>query len=89
MPVLIVPASLRGASNGKERFDVPGRNLREVFNAVRKEAPDLYDRVVENGEMRLDIAVAIDGSILEETGLYMDVSEDAEIYLVAPIGGGA
>ena len=89
MPVLIVPASLRGASNGKERFDVPGRNLREVFNAVRKEAPDLYDRVVENGEMRLDIAVAIDGSILEETGLYMDVSEDAEISLVAPIGGGA
>ena len=89
MPVLIVPASLREASNGKDRFDVPGRTLREVFNAIRKEAPELYARVVEDGEMRLDIAVAIDGSILEETGLYIDVAEDAEIYLVPPIGGGA
>ncbi len=89
MPVLVVPAPLRAASNGIERFDVPGRTLREVFNAVRKEAPELYDRVVEDGEMRLDIAVAIDGNILEEIGLYMDVEEDSEIYLVAPIGGGA
>jgi molybdopterin converting factor small subunit len=89
MPVLIVPAALRNTSNGIERFNVSGRTLRDVFNAVRKDAPELYSRLVEDGEMRLDIAVAIDGTILEETGLYMEVAPDAEIYLVAPIGGGA
>ena len=88
MPVLHVPSSLRDASGGRERFEVDGTTLREVFAAVRAEAPALFDRLVEDGDLRLDIAVAIDGSILEDTGMYTDVAPDAEIYLVPPIGGG-
>lgn len=89
MPVLHVPASLRDASGGRDRFDVSGTTLRAVFEAVRGEAPALYERVVQDGDLRPDIAVAIDGSILEDTGMFTDVAEDAEIYLVPPIGGGA
>ena len=66
-----------------------GTSLREVFAAVLKEAPALYDRIVEDGDLRPYIAVAIDGSILEDTGMFTDVAPDAEIYLVPPIGGGA
>ncbi|MCA9848416.1 MAG: MoaD/ThiS family protein [Dehalococcoidia bacterium] len=88
MPVLHVPASLRDASGGRERFEVEGTTLREVFAAVRASAPDLFDRLVEDGDLRPDIAVAIDGSILEDTGMFTDVAPDAEIYLVPPIGGG-
>ena len=81
MPVLHVPASLRDASGGRERFDVEGA-------AVREAAPALFERLVEDGDLRQDIAVAIDGSILEDTGMFTDVAADAEIYLVPPIGGG-
>ena len=88
MPVLHVPASLRDASGGRERFEVEGTTLREVFAAVRASAPDLFDRLVEDGDHRPDVAVAIDGSILEDTGMFTDVAPDAEIYLVPPIGGG-
>lgn len=88
MPVLHVPASLRDASGGRERFEVEGTTLREVFAAVRASAPALFDRIVEDGDLRPDIAVAIDGSILEDTGMFTDVAPDAEIYLVPPIGGG-
>ncbi|MCB9483581.1 MAG: MoaD/ThiS family protein [Dehalococcoidia bacterium] len=88
MPVLHVPASLRDASGGRERFEVEGTTLREVFAAVRASAPDLFDRLVEDGDLRPDVAVAIDGSILEDTGMFTDVAPDAEIYLVPPIGGG-
>ena len=88
MAVLHVPASLRDASGGRDRIEAPGRTLRAVFEVVRAEAPALYDRVVQDGDLRPDIAVAIDGSILEDTGLFTDVAEDAEIYLVPPIGGG-
>ncbi|MCA9850640.1 MAG: MoaD/ThiS family protein, partial [Dehalococcoidia bacterium] len=88
MPVLHVPASLRDASGGRERFEVEGTTLREVFAAVRVSAPDLFDRLVEDGDLRPDVAVAIDGSILEDTGMFTDVAPDAEIYLVPPIGGG-
>lgn len=89
MPVLHVPASLRDASDGRERFEVEGTTLREVFAAVREASPALYERIVQDGDIRPDIAVAIDGSILEDTGMFTDVSPDAEIYLVPPIGGGA
>ena len=88
MPVLHVPSSLRDASGGRERFEVEGTTLREVFAAVRESAPALFDRLVRDGDLRVDIAVAIDGSILEDTGMYTDVAPDAEIYLVPPIGGG-
>ena len=88
MPVLHVPASLRETSGGRERFDVEGTTLREVFAAVREAAPALFERLVEDGDLRQDIAVAIDGSILEDTGMFTDVAADAEIYLVPPIGGG-
>ncbi|MGE3961356.1 MAG: MoaD/ThiS family protein [Dehalococcoidia bacterium] len=88
MPVLHVPASLRDASGGRERYEVAGTTLREVFAAIRETSPALYDRLVADGDLRPEIAVAIDGSILEDTGLFTDVAPDAEIYLVPPIGGG-
>lgn len=90
MAMLHVPASLREASGGREQFEVEdATTLREVFTAVREAAPALYDRIVEDGDLRPDIAVAIDGSILEDTGMFTDISPDAQIYLVPPIGGGA
>lgn len=89
MPVVHVPASLRALSEGRERFEVPGETLRQVFEALRAECPTLVARIVEDGDLRPDIAVAIDGSILEGTGLVQAVAQDAEIYLVPPLGGGA
>jgi sulfur-carrier protein len=88
MPVVHVPAPLRSLSGGRERFEVDGTTLRQVFDAVARECPDLAARVIEDGDLRSDIAVAIDGSILEGGELVQEVRPDAEIYLVPPIGGG-
>ena len=89
MAVVHVPASLRSLSDGRDRFEVPGDTLRQVFEAVRRECPGLTARIIEDGDLRPDIAVAIDGSILEGGGLVQPVRPDAEIYLVPPIGGGS
>ena len=88
MPVLVVPASLRQLTDGRDRFEVAGRTLRQVFEAVGRECPALASRVIEDGDIRSDIAIAIDGTILEGGELVQEVSQDAEIYLVPPIGGG-
>lgn len=89
MPVVHVPAALRSLTDGRDRFEVEGGTLAEVFRAVGTECPALVARVLEDGDLRPDIAVAIDGSILDGGGLIQPVSADAEIYLVPPIGGGA
>lgn len=88
MPVVHVPATLRHLSDDRAQFDVAGANLRQVFNALREECPGLADRIVEDDRLRSDIAVAIDGTILDGGGLIQPVRPDAEIYLVPPIGGG-
>jgi len=68
---------------------VPGANLRQVFAALEQECPGLSERLLKGDDLRSDMAVAIDGSILEGGGLIQAVPPDAEIYLVPPIGGGA
>ena len=88
MPVLHVPASLRSFSGDRDQFDVAGGTLRAVFRAVGEQCPALVERLMTDGELRADIAVAIDGTILDDGNLTKVLSEDAEIYLVPPIGGG-
>lgn len=88
MPVLHVPASLRSLSGGRDRFEVAGTTLRAVFRAVEKQCPELVGRIIEDDTLRADIAVAIDGTILDGGNLFQPLRRDAEIYLVPPIGGG-
>ena len=88
MPVLHVPAPLRPLCDGCDRIEVEGATLRSVFAAVARDHPDLTARILDEHGLRPDIAVAIDGSILDQGGLTEAVAPDAEIYLMTPIGGG-
>ncbi|MDA0271390.1 MAG: MoaD/ThiS family protein [Chloroflexi bacterium] len=88
MAVVHVPASLEQFTGGQRRYEVAGTTLREVFEALRQVAPDLVPRILDGDDIRSDIAVAIDGSILEGGELVQTVDPDTEIYLVPPIGGG-
>ncbi|MCC6236823.1 MAG: MoaD/ThiS family protein [Dehalococcoidia bacterium] len=89
MPTLHVPSSLRALTGGRAAFEVEGGTIGQVFAAVARECPDLVARVIEDGAVREDMAIAIDGSILEGGELVQVVAADAEIYLVPPIGGGS
>ena len=89
MAVLHVPASLRALTDGRERFEAPGATtLRQVVDVLSRECPELAARIATDGELRPEMAIAIDGSIIEDGGLLTPVQPDAEIYLVPPIGGG-
>ena len=89
MPVVHIPAALRHLTDGRDRLEVAGATLRQVFTAVEQECPALAGRITQGDRMRSDMAVAIDGSILEGGGLVDAVRPDAEIYLVPPLGGGS
>lgn len=88
MPTLHVPSSLRAYSDGRARFDLEGSTLGQVFAALARECPALATRIIEDGAIREDMAVAIDGTILEGGELVLEVTPATEIYLVPPIGGG-
>lgn len=88
MPIVHVPSSLRALTDGRAAFEVEGSTLGQVLAAVGRECPALVARLIEDGAIREDMAIAIDGSILEGGELLQVVSPMADIYLVPPIGGG-
>lgn len=89
MAVLNIPSSLRSLCDDCTQIEVEGSTLRAVFNAVAKQHPELTSRILDHQGLRPDIAVAIDGSILDQSALTETIAADTEIYLVPPIGGGS
>lgn len=89
MAVLHVPASLRSLCGGCERIEADGDTLRAVFTAIGAAHPELTARILDEHGLRPTMAVAIDGSILDQSSLTERVGTETEIYLVPPMGGGS
>lgn len=67
-----------------------GRNLRDVINSLERAHPGLKALITdERGDIRGEIAVAINSEIIEGGSLLDPVPEDTEIFLIPAIGGGA
>ena len=88
MAVVHIPMQMRAFTDGRDRVEVAGATLRQVFAALEAGWPAMREQIVEDGRIRPQLAVAVDGAIAE-SGLVQVVSDDAEIYLIAAIGGGA
>ncbi len=83
-----IPTQMRPFTDGRDRVEVAGATLRQVFAALEVDWPATREQIVKDGRIRPELAVAVDGAIAE-SGLVQVVSEDAEIYLILAIGGGA
>jgi molybdopterin converting factor small subunit len=88
MAVVHVPASLRSLSRGCDEIRAEGATLRAVFRAVAEDYPKLTASIMDDDGLRPEMAVAIDGSILDDSGLLDPFTDETEIYLVPPLSGG-
>ncbi|MGE3856609.1 MAG: MoaD/ThiS family protein [Dehalococcoidia bacterium] len=84
-----IPAHWRDRSGGRATVEVQGRNLREVFSNLDVECPGMKALITEeNGDVRGELAVAINSEVTEG-GILEPVPDQAEIFLIPAIGGGA
>ena len=88
MAVVHIPTQMRQLTDGRDRVQVPGRTLRQVFEALEEAWPGTRARIIADGKLRPELAVAVDGAVVE-SGLVHDVADDAEVHLLPAIGGGA
>ena len=89
MAVVHIPAHWRDHTSGRATVEVQGRNLREVINSLEAACPGMKALLTdEGGEVRGEIAVAINSEVTESS-LLEPVPEGAEIFLIPAIGGGA
>lgn len=88
MPTVHVPAVLRRLCGGASSFQVEGRTLDEVLRALDERCPGIYERVVADGAIRPELAVAIDGEIASYP-LFEPLRAEAEVAIVPALSGGA
>jgi molybdopterin converting factor small subunit len=87
MATVHIPTQLRPLTGGQDRVEAAGATLRQVFEALEAHWPALEGRIVTGGKIRPEIAVAIDG-VMIESGLLHRLDERAEVHLIPAIGGG-
>jgi molybdopterin synthase sulfur carrier subunit len=78
---------MQNLSNGEQRVVVGGKNVRQIIENLDEKYPGFKDRLVENGRVKPNISVAIDGEITP-LGMIEKVSEKSEVHFLPAISGG-
>jgi molybdopterin synthase sulfur carrier subunit len=87
MAIVFLSAMLQPLTGGVSQVRVPGRTIRTLINNLEERFPGLKERLLQDGDLRPDVAVAIDGEIALD-GVAELVREDSEVHFIPPISGG-
>ncbi len=75
-------------SSGVKQVKIDAANLRQVIDGLDLLYPGMKSRLMDEGQIRSNLAVAIDGEVAR-LGLLEKVGEESEVHFVPAIGGGA
>ena len=87
MAKIFIPTMLQSLTAGTKQVDLRSRNVRQVIEQLDVMFPGIKDRLVEDGEIRPNLAIAIDGDVAV-MGMLEKVAENSEVHFVPAIGGG-
>jgi molybdopterin converting factor small subunit len=86
MALVFIPTMLQPLTGGTSEVRVAGRTIRTIINNLEGLFPGLKERLLQEGDMRPDVAVAVNGEIAFD--LADPVEEDSEVHFIPPISGG-
>lgn len=87
MAKIFIPTMLQSLTSGTKQVDLEARNVRQVIEKLDEMYPGIKDRLVEDGEIRPNLAIAIDGDVAI-MGMLQKVGENSEVHFIPAIGGG-
>ena len=87
MATIFIPTMLQKMTDGAQKVDMEVRNVRQVIERLEEIYPGIKNRLLEDGDIAPNIAVAIDGDVAI-MGLLQKVGENSEVHFVPAIGGG-
>ena len=74
-------------TGGVKQVEVEARNVRQLVDQLDGLYPGMKDRLVDEGQIRSNLAVSIDGEIAR-LGLMERLKQNSEVHFVPAIGGG-
>ena len=87
MATVFIPSLLRDLTGGIQDVNVPGETVREIIDALERTYPGLKDRLCDEGRIRPNIALVVDG-LRSSQGLRTRVDVNSEVHFVPAISGG-
>ena len=87
MAIIFIPTMLQKMTGGTQQIDMAARNVRQVIERLDELYPGIKERLVEDGEILPNLAIAIDGDVAV-MGMLEKVGENSEVHFVPAIGGG-
>jgi len=74
-------------TGGVKQTQVEARNVRQLINGLEEQFPGIRERLIEDNQVRSNLAVSIDGEVAR-MGLLERVGENSEVHFVPAISGG-
>ena len=87
MAAVYIPTMLQHLTGGAKQVTIQATNVRQIIDGLEELYPGMKERLVDEGKIKPNISVAIDGEI-GRIGLLERVGEDSEVHFVPAIGGG-
>jgi|JI102314A2RNA_FD_contig_31_4787686_length_397_multi_3_in_0_out_0_1 molybdopterin synthase sulfur carrier subunit len=87
MATVFLPAMLRELAGGTTQVAADGATVGEIIADLDRQFPGLQSRLIEGGELRSNLAVAIDGEV-SPYGVRETVGEQSEVHFVLALSGG-
>jgi len=78
---------MRTLSEGKNRVEVEGTNVKQIIENLDLMYPGFSGRLLEDFKIKPSISIAVDGEITP-MGLIEKVSENSEVHFLPAISGG-
>ena len=86
MALVFIPAMMQNLSNGVTQVQIAASTVRDIIDHLETQFPGFKERLLQDGDIRPDIAVAVDGEVAFD--LMERVGDDSEVHFIPPISGG-
>jgi molybdopterin synthase sulfur carrier subunit len=87
MATVYIPSLMQKLSDGKSKVEIEGATVRQIVNNLEAQYPGFKERLVDDGRIKGNISVAVDGEITP-LGMLEKVAENSEVHFLPAIGGG-
>jgi molybdopterin synthase sulfur carrier subunit len=88
MATVYIPEPLQSLSQGEKQVTIEASTVRQIIVRLEALYPGMEDALVEDGDLRPHIAVAVDGEV-SVLGVVERVGVDSEVHFIPALGGGS
>ncbi len=86
MALVFIPVMMQNLSNGVTQVQIAAPTVCDLIDHLEAQFPGFKERLLQDGDIRPDIAVSIDGEIAFD--IMERLSDRSEVHFIPPISGG-